>query len=530
MTVIRLSEDQLEGTVATFSHWLVEVNTVVQEGDPIAELETDKVTMELAAPASGYLKSTEVSAGDEVTTNSILGYIESEDAPASRNGTEEKVDTSSQSEVLKEEAPLIDITLEEGKQEGTTAVLASWLVQLNEQVDKGAPIAELETDKVTMEIGAPAVGSLSEIIAEPGADVVPGEVLARFRALSEDQQSRANLGTDDQGDEPVQAAHENVKENAPQGVGSNEARHLVGPAVRRMVAEHDLDLSSIPGTGRGGRVTRGDVVVYLKTEGRKGRDSEREGVKRGEGQPATRPETGASSSNTPRAHSVPHSAMRKSIASHMQESLQTAPHVTSVFEMDMTNLIDHRRWHKKEYSDEGVNLTFTAYFLAALVDCFKLVPQMNARFYEDRLEIFDEVNIGVGAALGDEGLVVPVIRNVENMRLFDIARSLDEMTDKARKGKLTRNDMSGGTFTISNHGVSGSLLAAPIIINQPQVAILGVGKMEKRVQVEEVNGEDVLKIRPMCYVTLTIDHRAVDAHQTNRFLSKFVECINDWGS
>ena len=153
------------------------------------------------------------------------------------------------------------------------------------------------------------------------------------------------------------------------------------------------------------------------------------------------------------------------------------------------------------------------------------VPDMNAQFHEDALEIFQSINIGVGTALGEKGLVVPVVKNVQAMDLFAIAHALDDQTQRARDNKLTPFDMKGGTFTISNHGVSGSLMAAPIIINQPQVAILGIGKMEKRVEVIEVDGRDEMRIRPKCYVSLSIDHRAVDAHQTNAWLSAFVHEI-----
>jgi len=197
--------------------------------------------------------------------------------------------------------------------------------------------------------------------------------------------------------------------------------------------------------------------------------------------------------------------------------------------MNMTNIIEHRKWHKKEFAEQGVKLTFTAYFLAAVVKAVESSPEVNARFHEDALEIFSDINIGVGTALGTKGLVVPVIQQVQEMSLFEIAAALTKQTAKARDGSLKPSDMKNGTFTISNHGVSGSLFAAPIIINQPEVAILGIGKLEKRVVVEEINNEDTIQIQPMCYVSLSIDHRALDAFQTSEFLSSFVETIENWG-
>jgi 2-oxoglutarate dehydrogenase E2 component (dihydrolipoamide succinyltransferase) len=155
-------------------------------------------------------------------------------------------------------------------------------------------------------------------------------------------------------------------------------------------------------------------------------------------------------------------------------------------------------------------------------------PAVNSRWYDDRLEMFDDIDIGVGTALGDKGLIVPVVRRVQDLSLQGIAKRLSELTVRAREGKLSGADVAGGTFTVSNHGVSGSVVAAPIIINQPQSAILGVGKLEKRVVVREVGGVETIQIRPMCYVSLTIDHRVLDGHQTNAWLTKFVETIENW--
>jgi 2-oxoglutarate dehydrogenase E2 component (dihydrolipoamide succinyltransferase) len=158
----------------------------------------------------------------------------------------------------------------------------------------------------------------------------------------------------------------------------------------------------------------------------------------------------------------------------------------------------------------------------------KVAPAINSRWHADRLEIFDDINIGVGTALGEKGLIVPVLRNVENLNLKGIAAGLEELIERARAEKLSGRDVSGGTFTISNHGVSGSLFASPIIIAQPQSAILGVGKLEKRVVVREVGGQDAILIRPMAYVSLTIDHRVVDGHQTNAWLTRFVNVLESW--
>jgi 2-oxoglutarate dehydrogenase E2 component (dihydrolipoamide succinyltransferase) len=212
----------------------------------------------------------------------------------------------------------------------------------------------------------------------------------------------------------------------------------------------------------------------------------------------------------------------------VQSLLHTAPHVTTVFEADMTAVITHRANNKASFDQHGAPLTFTAYFLKAAVDAIHAVPEANSRWTDTALEIYDTINIGVATALEDGGLVVPVLKGVESKTLLEIARDLNNLVTAARAGKLQPSDVRNGTFTISNHGVSGSLVATPIVINQPQSAILGVGKLEKRPTVITRNGRDEIVIQPKCYVTLTIDHRVMDGHQANRFLQTFVKALETW--
>jgi 2-oxoglutarate dehydrogenase E2 component (dihydrolipoamide succinyltransferase) len=226
---------------------------------------------------------------------------------------------------------------------------------------------------------------------------------------------------------------------------------------------------------------------------------------------------------------VPHSPIRKRIAAHMVQSLHAAPHVTSVFEADMGAVIEHRKKHHAAFGQRGAALTLSAYFIAAAVDAIRAVPEANSRWGEDALEIYDTINMGVAAALGGGGLIVPVLRAVEARDLFEIARGLNDLVTRARAQQLTPADLRGGTFTLSNHGTSGSLLAAPIIINQGQAAILGIGRLEKRATViEGKEGAERVVVRPKCYVTLTIDHRVIDGQEANRFLQVFTARLESW--
>lgn len=212
----------------------------------------------------------------------------------------------------------------------------------------------------------------------------------------------------------------------------------------------------------------------------------------------------------------------------VQSLLHTAPHVTTVFEADLSAVMEHRAHHRADFEQRGAPLTFTAYFLSAIVRAIRSVPEANSRWTDSALEIYDDINIGIATAIEGVGLVVPVLHKADTLDLFEIAHGLNRLVSAAREGNLEPADVRGGTFTLSNHGVSGSLLAAPIIINQPQSAILGVGKLEKRPVVVEQGELEQIVVRPRCYVTLTIDHRVMDGHQANRFLQTFVRTLEAW--
>ena len=415
------------------------------------------------------------------------------------------------------------LTITADELEGTTASVSQWLVSEGDVVTDGQPVLELETDKVSMEVCAHQAGVISDIQVKVGDDVAADMVLAHIKSASEAAVTASNTESGATPEPTNSPATESEAETATQSTDATvatdaKAKHRLSPAVRRLLQENQLSVDDVTGTGRDGRVTREDVEQYITN------------APKSVAVPAKKPvikEYAAPSETT--STKVPHSRIRKSIADHMVTSLlHTSPHVTSVFEMDLSNIMAHRKWHKKACERAGGKLTFTAYFAYAAALACKEVPQVNARYHEDHLEMFNQVHMGIGTALGDEGLVVPVIRDVDSKDLYEIAKALTEQTDKARQGNLTPDDLKGSTLTISNHGVSGSLFATPIIINQPEVAILGVGKLEKRAVVVEQNGEDTIVIKPMCYVSLTIDHRALDAHQTNLFLSHFVDIIENW--
>jgi 2-oxoglutarate dehydrogenase E2 component (dihydrolipoamide succinyltransferase) len=389
------------------------------------------------------------------------------------------------------------------EQEGTKAVVRAWLKKVGEAVAVNDPLVELETDKVTQEVPAPAAGVLAEILLDTDAEAVPGALLGRISTGSpaqpgaqEAKPSVASLGS-----APVGARGPRP---AP-GNGDGETR--LSPSVRRALQQHGIDPNRIQGSGRGGRITREDVDRAVET--------------------ATTVSVGEPATAQPRQVSpndIPHDRMRLKIAENMVKAVTDAPHVTAVFEADFSAIAAH----KQAIAERGVRLSYTAYIVKAAAEAMAVAPAINGRWEDDRIAISPTVDIGVGTALGEKGLVVPVVKDAGSLSLEQVGARLDDMTRRAREGQLTGADVSGGSFTISNHGVSGSLLAAPIIIHQGQAAILGIGKLEKRVVVREVDGEDAIVILPMAFVTLTIDHRVVDGHQTNAWLTRFVDIIESW--
>ena len=212
----------------------------------------------------------------------------------------------------------------------------------------------------------------------------------------------------------------------------------------------------------------------------------------------------------------------------VQSLLHTAPHVTTVFEADMSAVLEDRARRRDEFARRGAPLTLTAYFVQAAVAAIRAGPEANSRWTESALEIYEPIHIGIGTAVEGSGLVVPVLRDAHTRDLFETARGLDDLVSRARAGKLTPADVRGGTFTLSNHGVSGSLLATPIVINQPQSAILGIGKLERRAVAVGEGEAERIAVRPRCYVTLTLDHRVMDGHQANRFMQVLVDTLSGW--
>ncbi len=328
-------------------------------------------------------------------------------------------------------------------------------------------------------------------------------------------------------------------------VGRDRDLGFISPVVAKLAQEKKVDLTKIQGTGQGGRITKKDVLNYLETkpqesleepemaawetpgEGDLFRPAELQfpdRFKKSKSEEQKTP-TPSASMGSKEDHLVPHSNMRRSIAAHMVKSMSTAPHVTTVMEADLRAVVRHREVNKDKFAKDNVRLTFTPYFMLASIAALKAYPIVNSSWQEDGILFRKGIHMGMATSLGEEGLIVPVIKHADNYSLMGMARVVNDLGDRAKKHQLKPDEVLGGTFTITNHGTSGSLFATPII-NQPQCAILGVGVIKKRTVVIQ----DAIAIRPMVYLSLTFDHRILDGASADGFLAEIVNHLETWPS
>ena len=409
--------------------------------------------------------------------------------------------------------------------------VSRWLKQEGDAVKQYEPILEVETDKVTTEVTAADSGTLLQILVAEGLVVTAGTPLAVIGQPGEAVPVGAGLV-------PAQAGHAVA---ASVGAGLAPAPRI-SPVVAKIAAEYNVDVSQIRGTGEGGRVTKKDILAFVESR------SQVAGRKVAELPPWEQPGTGdlfkpteevytptpalvpqrstlhaLPSTALPGDELMPLSSMRRSIGEHMVHSKTISPHVTTVFEVDLSRVVAHREVNKAAFERDGVRLTFTPYFVAASVAALKAYPQVNSSFTDEGLRLHKPINIGVAVSLGEEGLIVPVVKGADSMSLLGLARAVNDLAERARNKQLKPDDVVGSTFTITNHGISGSLFATPII-NQPNVGILGVGAIQKRVVVLG----DAIAIRPMVYIGLTFDHRVLDGASADWFVAKVKEALENW--
>ena len=417
--------------------------------------------------------------------------------------------------------------------EGT---VMAWLKQSGETIEEYEPLLEVNTDKVDTEIPSPASGTILTILIPEGQTVSAGTTLAWIGEPGE---------TIPEGAEPIEHAHQPHETPDDESItdepvlhhpaGRDEDLGYISPVVARLAREKNVDLNKVKGTGLNGRITKQDVQKYIKkhhassdldipiwetpADGDLFRPTEMVFAKK---------EAESASPSKKQAVPVPGellpmTVMRKRIAEHMVNSKQTAPHVTTVMEVDMSRVVKHRNTVQDEAQSRGVNLTYTAYFLSAIIAGLKAVPLANASWQDDGILVHHHINLGMAVALESGGLIVPVIKKAQELSLLGIARQVNDMAERARNGKLNPDEVQGGTFSLTNHGTMGSLFATPVI-NQPQSGILGTGIIKKRPVV--VN--DAIAIRPMVYLSFTFDHRVLDGASADTFLAQVSTALETW--
>ncbi|OLO04372.1 2-oxoglutarate dehydrogenase complex dihydrolipoyllysine-residue succinyltransferase [Salinicola socius] len=514
-------ESVAEGTVAT---WHKKVGDSVERDELIVEIETDKVVLEVVAPEAGTLSEIKVEEGDTCESEQVLGVLgaaseggKSEEKPASdaksegKSGSEgesgDKEDAGGEAESAAKPAAsgksheVKAPSFPESVQEGT---VASWTKKVGEAVKRDEVLAEIETDKVVLEVVAPADGALSEIKVQEG-DVVESEaLLAVF--------SEGAGGEGDSGASSDSAGGQDSTTDSEQDAKVDGK--ILAPAARKLAAENDLDVSKLEGTGKGGRVLKEDVQKALK-----------DGTAKKSAKPAAAAPKAASApaveGERPEQR-VPMSRLRQTIAKRLVQAQQTAAMLTTYNEVDMSAVMSLRSQYKDTFLQaHDVKLGFMGFFVKAATEALKRFPDVNASIDGTDIVYHGYQDIGVAVST-PRGLVVPVLRDTDSMKLADVEKAIGDFGKRGRDGKLGIDDMQGGTFTITNGGIFGSLMSTPIL-NPPQTAILGMHKIQERPMA--VNGK--VEIRPMMYLAVSYDHRMIDGKDAVQFLVAIKSLLED---
>ncbi|MGG7568662.1 2-oxoglutarate dehydrogenase complex dihydrolipoyllysine-residue succinyltransferase [Rhodovulum sp. DZ06] len=483
-----LGESVTEATVAT---WFKQPGDAVAADEMLCELETDKVTVEVPAPAAGVLAEHVAAEGETVGVDALLATLtedgaaaapaakseapaKSDDAPASSGGAGESV---------KVMVPALGESVSE-------ATVSTWFKKVGDTVAADEMLCELETDKVSVEVPAPAAGVLSEIIAGDGETVAAGAQLAVISA----------------GEGAAASAPAAAPAAAASSAGAKNA-----PSAEKMMAEKGISASDVQGTGKDGRIMKEDVQKAASAPAKSAAPA-----------PAPAPRAPVAASDADREERVKMTRLRATIARRLKDAQNTAAILTTYNEVDMTAVMEIRNQYKGEFEKKhGTRLGFMSFFVKACVHALKEIPEVNAEIDGNEIVYKNYYHVGVAAGT-PQGLVVPVVRDCDQMSFSQIEAKISELGKRARDGKLSMAEMQGGTFTISNGGVYGSLMSSPIL-NPPQSGILGMHKIQDRPMV--IDGE--IKIRPMMYLALSYDHRIVDGKGAVTFLVRVKEALED---
>src|SRR5277367_2949344 len=532
----QMGESITEGTI---TKWLKKPGDAVQRDEPLFEISTDKVDAEIPSPAAGILKEIKIPEGTTVQINTVVCTIdgagsvsssapaaspaqaETAAAPAADSVAPAAVDAPSatQGNPPTTGGPGTEVLMPQMGESITEGTITKWLKKIGDTVQRDEPIFEISTDKVDAEIPSPIAGVLSEIKVQEGATVTINTVVAVIGGAA--GKSAAPVAAAPAAPTPSAAAPAPA---TPTSAAAGE-RVRSSPLVRKIAKDNNVDLSQVPGTGASGRITKTDIVSHLE-----------QGPKpvAAAATPPTSAPPPAPAAAKPAAPQplpgelVPMSKMRAIIAKRMVESKQTSPHVHTVFKVDMTRIVKLREKEKTKYEQRnGVKLTYMPFITRAAIVALRKHPIVNGSIEGEAIRYNKNINIGIAVAL-DWGLIVPVIKQAEEKNFLGIARSIVDVADRARGKKLAPDEISGGTFTLTNSGIFGEQFGTPII-NQPQSAILGIGGLNKEAEVlTDKDGNDSIAIRSIQRFTLGFDHRIVDGADAGKFMSDFKAYLENW--
>ena len=530
----QMGESITEGTIPK---WLKKPGDIVQRDEPLFEISTDKVDAEIPSPAAGSLKEIKIAEGTTVQINTVVCTIDEAGsaskptasaaspakagtaaAPAADSATPTAVDTPA---VTQGNAPVTggpgtEVLMPQMGESITEGTITKWLKKVGDTVQRDEPIFEISTDKVDAEIPSPVAGVLSEIKVPEGTTVTINTVVAVIGGAAGKPTAPAAAAP-----KPSAPAAAAPVATAPPLAASEGERVRSSPLVRKIAKDNNVDLAQVTGTGASGRITKTDIVSHLE-----------QGAKPVAVAPAAlatpAPSAKPAAPQPQPGELVPMSKMRSIIAQRMVESKHTSPHVHTVFKVDMTRIVKIREKEKAKYEQRnGVKLTYMPFITRAAIVALRKHPIVNGSIEGDAIRYNKNINIGIAVAL-DWGLIVPVIKQAEEKNFLGIARAIVDVADRARGKKLNPDEISGGTFTLTNSGIFGEQFGTPII-NQPQSAILGIGGLNREAEVlTDKDGNDSIAIRSIQRFTLGFDHRIVDGADAGKFMSDFKAYLENW--
>ena len=575
----QMGESVMEGTII---EWAKKVGDKVEVDETLLEIATDKVDTEVPSPEAGVLVEILVEADETVEVGQPIAIIDTDadaEPSSSDNGSDEKEAAEEKAEEPEEEkeaeekqevAPAasddsgsdsegerIEVVMPQMGESVMEGEIIEWAKKVGDKVEVDETLLEIATDKVDTEVPSPEAGTLVEILAEAGDTIEVGQpiaIIATGKAASGSEKTKKKEEKKEEA-EPAKAAESNgkqekEKEPAPAGGGSEPQRvgsdgRFFSPLVRSIAKEEGIsqeELESIEGSGKDGRVSKKDILAYLedrKTGKVSAPAAKSSSLEKPTSQPQPSPKSdgkiSAGELNVKRPHEnvevIKMDRMRKMIAEHMVRSKQTSAHVSTFSDVDVTNIVKWRNANKKKFEEHtGIRLTFTPIFIEAFIKAIGEFPLINSSVDGDEIILKKDINFGIAVALGEGGkggLIVPVIKQAQDRNLAGIAKAVNDLAHKARNKELSPDDLVGGTITLTNYGSVGNLMGTPII-NQPQVAILGTGVIEKRPVVRETPDGDMIAIRHMMYLTMSYDHRIIDGAHGGAFTTRVKELLEDF--